>query len=89
METDSVDVGADDDATVFDLGLLGMMADGPIGYRPGYVLHDQYLTLGTTEDALATTVDVQNGEVENLSSDGRVPSGSGWIGQRRAVPGLR
>ena len=69
METSSLDVGADDDATVFDLGLLGIMAGGPIGYRPGYVLHDRYLTLGTTENALATTVDVQNGEVESLSSD--------------------
>ena len=65
----SVDVGANDDATVFDLGLLGMMLGGQIGYRPGYVLHDQYLTFGTTESSLAAIVDRQNGEGESLSSD--------------------
>ena len=56
LEAAAANVGADDDATVFDPGLLGMMMGGPIGYRPGYVLHDQYLTLGTTEDALTTVV---------------------------------
>ena len=65
----SVDVGADADATVFDIGLLGALVGGPIGYRPGYVLHDQYLTLGTTENALEMVVQRQNGEVESLSSD--------------------
>ncbi|MDE2787690.1 MAG: DUF3352 domain-containing protein [Chloroflexota bacterium] len=69
LEASSVDVGANDDATVFDLGLLGMMVGGPIGYRPGYVLHDQYLTLGTTESALAAIVERQNGEGDGLSSD--------------------
>ncbi len=69
LETSSVDVGADDDATVFDLGLLGMMMGGQFGYRPGYVLHDQYLTIGTTESALAAVVERQNGEGDSLSSD--------------------
>ncbi len=69
LQSSSVDVGADDDATVFDLGLLGMMMGGPIGYRPGYVLHDQYLTIGTTESALAAVVERQNGEGDSLSSD--------------------
>ena len=69
LEASSVDLGADDDATVFDLGLLGMMMGGPIGYRPGYVLHDQYLTVGTTESALAAVVERQNGEGDSLSSD--------------------
>ena len=59
----SVDVGADGDATVFDLGLLGALVGAPIGYRPGYVLHDRYLTLGTTENALEIVVKRQNGEV--------------------------
>ena len=65
----SVDVGADHDATVFDLGPLGALVGSPIGYRPGYVLHDQYLILGTTENALEMVVQRQNGEVEGLSSD--------------------
>ncbi len=69
LQASSADVGADDDATVFDLGLLGMMMGGQIGYRPGYVLHDQYLTLGTTESALAAIVERQNGEGDSLSSD--------------------
>ncbi len=69
LETNSVDVGADDDATVFELGLLGMMMGGQFGYRPGYVLHDQYLTLGTTESALSAIVAQQNGEGDGLTSD--------------------
>ena len=69
LNASSVDVGADDDATVFDLGLLGMMMGGAIGYRPGYVLHDQYLTIGTTEGALAAIVERQNGKGQSLSSD--------------------
>ena len=69
LEASSVDVGADDDATVFDLELLGMMMGGNIGYRPGYVLHDQYLTIGATEDALTIIVERQNGGGNSLSSD--------------------
>ncbi len=69
LAASAIDVGADDDATVFDVGLLGMMVGGPIGYSPGYVLHDQYLTIGTTEDALAIIVEVQNGDGNSLSSD--------------------
>ena len=69
LETRSVDVGAADDATVFELGLLGMMIGGQFGYRPGYVLHDQYLTIGTTESALAAIVERQNGEGDGLLSN--------------------
>lgn len=69
LEVSSVDIGADDDATVFDLRLLGMMVGDPIGYRPGYILHDQYLTFGTTESALAAIVERQNGDGHSLSSD--------------------
>ncbi len=49
---------------------VALVMGGPIGYRPGYVLHDQYLTLGTTGDALSTIVAVQDGREESLSSDG-------------------
>ena len=70
MEARSVDVGAEDDATVFGLGFLGMMmGPGEIGYQPGYVLHNQYLTIGATENALSTIVALQNGEWENLAPD--------------------
>ena len=79
LEASSVDVGADDDATVFDLGLLGMMVGGPIGYRPGYVLHDQYLTIGTTESALAAVVERQNGGGDSLSSDAEYQRAAAYI----------
>ncbi len=69
LQANSVDVGASDDATVFDLGLLGMMTGDQFGYRPGYVLHDQYLTFGTTESALSAIVERQNGRGDGLSSD--------------------
>ena len=55
--SDSVDVGADEDAIVFEFD--DMM--GETAYSPGYVLHDGYLTIGSTEDALESVVDVQNG----------------------------
>ena len=69
MEANPVDVGADDDATIFGFGFLGMMIGENIGYQPGYVLHDQYLTIGTTENALKAIVARQNGEGESLSSN--------------------
>ena len=61
----SVDVGAGEDATVFDLG--DMM--GETAYSPGYVLHDGYLTIGTTERVLETTVGVQNGDGDALADE--------------------
>lgn len=56
-----VDVGATDEARVFAI-------DG-IGYSPGYVLHNGYLTAGTTTDALEAVVERQNGNGEALSAD--------------------
>ena len=70
ITTKSTDVGAQESATVFELEPPGIMASGEIGYRPGYVFRDQYLTIGTTEQALATVIRVQNGEGESLSADG-------------------
>ena len=67
VSVDSVDVGAEDDAIVLKLDALGF---SDIAYSPGYVLHDGYMTLASTEDALATTVDVQNGDADSLTSDG-------------------
>ena len=68
IRTELVDVGGEAPATVFDLGPAGTLMGRETGYRPGYVLHDQYLTIGTTESALATAVRLQNGQGENLSS---------------------
>lgn len=69
VEANRVDLGADSDAVVLEPGLLGAMMSDSFAYRPGYVLHDRYLTIGATEDTLRTTVQVQNGEVESLASD--------------------
>ena len=64
IETDAVDVGADDDATLFEIRRELVQTD----YSPGYVLHGGYLTIGTTEDALEATVDLQNGGGSSLAS---------------------
>ena len=53
----SADVGADVDATVFDLS--GMM--GETAYSPGYMLNDGYLTIGSTERVLETAAGLQKG----------------------------
>ena len=66
---EGIDVGAENDAEVFDLNQFSDLAGGRIGYRPGYVLHDGYLTIGSTEDALTTTVELQNGGGDGLVSD--------------------
>ena len=70
IAAEATDVGAKGTATVFDLEPLGMLTGGGIGYRPGYVLHNRYLTMGTTEQSLATVVGLQNGQGESLSADG-------------------
>ena len=53
----SADMGADVDATVFDLS--GMM--GETAYSPGYMLNDGYLTIGSTERVLETAAGLQKG----------------------------
>ena len=87
MSPESVDVGGEAPATVFDLGPLAMFTGGETGYRPGYVLHDQYLTIGTTEAALTTAIGLQNGEGENLSAATEYREGAavsaGWPASHR------
>ena len=61
--SDSVDVGADEDAIVFEFD--DMM--GETAYSPGYVFHHGYLTAGTTENALESIMDVQNGDADALA----------------------
>ena len=63
VDSDSVDIGAVEDAIVFDLEALV----GDSAYSPGYVMHKDYLTIGTTEDALTAIVESQNGDIETLS----------------------
>ena len=83
VNADSVDVGAEDDAMVLNLDALGF---SDIAYSPGYVLHDGYMTLASTEDALVTTVNVQNGDADSLTSDGEYQRAVGHIlGIRQAM----
>ncbi len=64
LEIDSVRMGVDTIATVFAIREEFAETD----YAPGYVLHDGYLTVGTTEDALETTIELQDGEGSSLAS---------------------
>ena len=83
VSADSVDVGAEDDAMVLNLDALGF---SDIAYSPGYVLHDGYMTLASTEDALVTTVNVQNGDADSLTSDGEYQRAVGHtFGIRQAM----
>ena len=87
MSTEQVDVGAESQATVFGLGPPGMLMDGEPSYRPGYVLHDQYLTVGTTPHALATAVALQNGQGENLSANAEYRRAVQYLPAARQVLG--
>ena len=60
LEIEQVDVGADRDANVFEWYEENL--------QPGYVVHGGYLTFGTTENSLETTVSLQEGEVDGLST---------------------
>ena len=58
---DEVEVGAEIPARIYPMEGAGL--------SPGYVFHDGYLTMGSTEKALADTVELQKGEGQPLSSD--------------------
>ena len=79
LEANRVDVEAETAAVVFDPGVLGMMMGGEIAYQPGYVLHDRYLTIGTTVEALSSIVARQNGEGANLASDAEYQRAAGHL----------
>jgi hypothetical protein len=64
MDSDTVDLGADNDARIFEPDFFGIETD----YAPGYVFHDGYLIFGTTKDALENVVSAQKGDVEDLAS---------------------
>ena len=57
-------MGTDPDATIFHISPDLAQTN----YAPGYVLYEGYLTVGTTEDALETTVDLQDGKGRSLAS---------------------
>ena len=64
IDIDSVDVGADRDAEIMFIDSDFIETD----YEPGYVLHDGYLILGTTEEALENTVAARRGNNGDLAS---------------------
>ena len=66
LDINTRDVGADDRAVVFDLGDLGL---DDLRYRPGYVFHDGYLTIGSTIGSLEGVVERQNGNGRALSAE--------------------
>ena len=74
VEAAGLDVGADNDAYVFD----GLVSAG--AYAPGYVIHNDYMTMAATEGTLEAVVDTQNREGDSLAADGEY---------RRAVAHLR
>ena len=73
FDIDTVDIRAENEAVLMDL-------DG-LAYSPGYVLHDGYLTIGTTDDALEQIIELQNGDGDSLVSDDEYRRAIGYLGQ--------
>ena len=73
FDIDTVNVGADNNATLVDLG--------GIAYSPGYVLHDGYLTIATTDGMLEQIVQLQNGDGDSLKSNDEYQRVVGHLGQ--------
>ena len=61
LDIDMANVGAQNDARVVGLP--------DVDYSPGYVLHNGYLTIATTEEMLERVVQLQNGEARSLAQD--------------------
>ena len=61
IDIDETDVGARSDAIVVELR--------GVDYSPGYVLHDGYLTVATTEEMLERIVQLQNRGADSLAED--------------------
>ena len=64
LDFDFANVGADRNARLLDVQEWDDM-----GYAPGYVLHDGFITFGTTESAIETIVSRQRGRGAALDSD--------------------
>lgn len=84
LDTDTKDVGADDRAVVFDLGAL--TGDGN-GYRPGYVLHQGYWTIGSSDRSLEGVVGRQNGNPDALSENDEYRRALGLLPEKRQFLG--
>lgn len=80
VETDTRDVGADDRAVVFDLDAL---TGERTGYRPGYVLHQWYWTIGSTDRSLEGVVGRQNGNPNALSTSEEYQRALGFLPEQR------
>ena len=79
VESGTADVGGASDATVFRV-------DGA-GYSPGYVLHDGYLTMGSTTGALAAIVERQNGGGAALTAEAEYQRAVGYLAEERQFLG--
>lgn len=77
IDVSTVDVGAERDAKVVEL-------DG-IPYSPGYILHEGYLTVGTTEGMLERIVALQNGGGDSLATDEEYLRATAHLGQSRTM----
>ena len=83
LSPDEIDVGAEDNAVVFDFSQWGEET----GYLPGYVLNDGYLTLGSTESMLETVVELQNGGGVALSAVDEYTRAVGYLPSNRQFLG--
>lgn len=72
---ESADVGAANDATVFPI-------EGT-PYAPGYVMHDGYLTLGSTESAMSAIIERQKGNGAILSGSAEYQRAIGHLPDRQ------
>ncbi|MXY47598.1 MAG: hypothetical protein F4Y44_11625 [Chloroflexi bacterium] len=59
-----------------------MDLDG-VAYSPGYVLHDGYLSIATTDNMLKRIIQLQNGEGDSLASDDEYRRISQYIEKER------
>lgn len=75
IRSEFADVGGADQAMVFPI-------DGT-AYAPGYVMHDGYLTLGSTTAAMSAIVERQNGAGATLSGDAEYQRAIGFLPNRQ------
>lgn len=80
LDFDPANVGADRNARLLDLSDVD-----DIGYAPGYVLHDGFLSFGTTEEAIEAVVSRQRGEGDALASDGEYRRATGHLPGNRGM----
>ena len=77
IDISEANVGAQTDAKVVELP--------DVDYSPGYVLHDRYLTIATTEEMLERVVQVQNGKARSLAQDERYQDAIGHLSDNQYI----